>query len=70
MQGLFRDVTTPKGLPLANWDKATYDQASAFMKSEFGIPKSWFYDLNSFDAAEVLGSSSAVSPAAWAWQLR
>ena len=67
MQGLFRDVTTPKGLPLANWDKATYDQASAFMKSEFGIPKSWFYDLNSFDAAEVLGSSIGVLAATLMW---
>ena len=67
MQGLFRDVTTPKGLPLANWDKATYDQASAFMKPEFGIPKSWFYDLNSFDAAEVLGSSIGVLAATLMW---
>ena len=67
MQGLFRDVTTPKGLPLANWDKATYDQASAFMKAEFGIPKSWFYDLNSFDAAEVLGSSIGVLAATLMW---
>ena len=67
MQGLFRDVTTPKGLPLANWDKATYDQASAFMNSEFGIPKSWFYDLTSFDAPEVLASSIGVLAATLMW---
>ena len=67
MQSLFRDVTTPKGLPLANWDKPTYDQASAFMKSEFGIPKSWFYDLNSFDAAEVLGSAISVLAVTLMW---
>ena len=67
MQGLFRDVTTPKGLPLANWDKATYDQASAFMNSEFGIPKSWFYDLTSFDAPEVLGSAIGVLAVTLMW---
>ena len=67
MQGLFRDVTTPKGLPLASWDKATYDQASAFMRSEFGIPKSWFYDLNSFEAAEVLGSAIGVLAVTLMW---
>ena len=62
MQGLFRDGTTPKGLPLANWDKATYDNVSGYLDSHFGIPKEWFYDLNSFDAAEVLGASvGAVS---------
>ena len=37
------------------------------MKSEFGIPKSWFYDLNSFDAAEVLGSSIGVLAATLMW---
>ena len=67
MQGLFRDVTTPKGLPLASWDKATYDQASTFMRSEFGIPKSWFYDLNSFEAAEVLGSAIGVLAVTLMW---
>jgi len=41
MQGLFRDVTTSKGLPLANWDKATYDNVSGYLDSQFGIPKGW-----------------------------
>ena len=67
MQGLFRDVTTPKGLPLANWDKATYDQVSGFLKSQFGVPPNWFYDLNSFDAAEVLGATIGVLAAALNW---
>ena len=47
LQAMFRDMTTPKGLPLANWDKASYDQVAEFLKSTFGIPKEWFYDLNS-----------------------
>ena len=25
VQGMFRDLTTTKGLPLANWDERTYD---------------------------------------------
>ena len=25
VQGMFRDLTTIKGLPLANWDERTYD---------------------------------------------
>lgn len=67
MQGLFRDGTTPKGLPLANWDKATYDNVSGFLDSNFGIPKAWFYDLNSFDAAEVLGASVGVVSLVLCW---
>ena len=67
MQGLFKDVTTPQGLPLANWDKETYDQVSGFLDSQFGIPKGWFYDLNSFDAAEVLGASVGVLALVLCW---
>ena len=37
------------------------------MNSEFGIPKSWFYDLTSFDAPEVLASSIGVLAATLMW---
>ena len=67
MQGLFRDLTTPMGLPLANWDKGTYDQVSGYLKSQFSIPKGWFYDINSFDAAEVLGAGVGVVAVFFCW---
>ena len=60
MQALFRDLTTPKGLPLANWDRGTYGEVSGYLQSQFSIPKGWFYDINSFDAAEVLGAGVGV----------
>lgn len=37
MQGLLRDVSTPKGLPLANWDKPTYDSVANSLQSTFGM---------------------------------
>ena len=67
LQGMFRDMTTVKGLPLANWDKATYDQVAGFLQSNFGIPKDWFYDLNSYDAAELLGGAIGVVATALCW---
>ena len=67
MQGLFRDLTTPMGLPLANWDKGTYDQVSGYLQSQFSIPKGWFYDINSFDAAEVLGAGVGVVAVFFCW---
>ena len=30
MQGLLRDVSTPKGLPLATWNESTYDSVAGF----------------------------------------
>ena len=57
LQGLLRDVSTPGGLPLANWDYETYHRVADALESNFHIPKSWFYDLNTYDAADLLGGA-------------
>ena len=67
MQGLLRDVSTPKGLPLATWDKATYDSVADSLQSTFGIPKNWFYDLNSFDVGELVGGTVGVVSLIFGW---
>ena len=67
LQGIFRDMTTVKGLPLANWDKATYDQVAGFLESQFRIPRDWFYDLISYDASELLGGVIGVVATALHW---
>ncbi len=67
LQGLLRDVSTPRGLPLANWDKATFDQVAGTLESNFHIPKDWFYDLNTYDAAELLNSTIGVVALAFSW---
>lgn len=67
MQGLLRDVSTPKGLPLANWDKSTYDSVADSLQSTFGIPKDWFYDLNSYDVGELLGGTVGVVSLMFGW---
>lgn len=67
MQGLLRDVSTPKGLPLANWDKATYDAVAESLKSNFGIPKNWLYDLNSYDVGELMGASVGAVSLIFGW---
>ena len=67
LQSLFRDMATPKGLPLANWDKATYEKVAGYLAWEFGISKSWFYDINSYDAAQLLGGVIRVVATALCW---
>ena len=67
LEGMFKDMTTPKGLPITTWDKARYDQVAEFLKSNFGIPKDWFYDLNSYDAAGLLGGIVGVLATALSW---
>ena len=67
VQGLLRDGTTPRGLPLANWDKGTFDSMAGSLESTFGIPKSWFYDLNTYDAAELLGGTVGAIALIFGW---
>lgn len=67
VQGLLRDVSTPRGLPLGNWDKDTFDTVAESLQSSFGIPKSWFADLVSYDAAELLGSTVGVASMIFNW---
>ena len=67
LQAMFRDMTTPKGLPLATWDKASYDQVAAYLEANFRIPRDWFYDLNRYDAGELLGGVIAVVSTALSW---
>ncbi len=67
IQGLLRDVSTPMSLPLATWDKETFDAVAASLESTFGIPKSWFYDLNTYDVGELMGASVGVVSLIFGW---
>ena len=67
VQALLRDAATPRGLPFATWDKGTFDAAAGSLESTFAIPKSWFYDLNTYDAADLLGASVGVVAVALGW---
>ena len=67
MQGLLRDVSTPSGLPLANWDQETFRRVSETLETNFHIPKTWFYDLNTYDAADLLGSAVGIVAVIFHW---
>ena len=67
VQGMFRDLTTSKGLPLANWDKATYDQVASFMESQFHVDRDWCYDLNSYTSDELVGGSIGILAVVFQW---
>ena len=67
VQALLRDAATPRGLPLATWDKSTFDAVAGSLESTFAIPKSWFYDLNTYDAADLLGASVGVVAGVLGW---
>jgi len=67
VEALLRDVSTERGLPLATWDKAKFDSVAQTLDSSLGIPKRWLYDINTFDAGEVLGATVGVVAVALNW---
>lgn len=68
LDAMFKDLVTPKGLPIANWDKETYDLVSEFLQSKYGISKDWFYDLNSYDAPELLAGVIGLAAVILSWE--
>lgn len=68
LQGLLRDGSTIRGLPVVTWDKATFDQTAEFLESSVHIPKDWFYDLNTYDVSELLGGAAGVLALALQWK--
>ena len=67
VEALLRDVSTERGLPLATWDKATFDSVAQSLDSSLGIPKRWLYEINTFDASDVLGATIGVVAVALNW---
>ena len=67
VKALLRDASTPRGLPLATWDKPTFDSVAGALESKFGIPKAWFYELNTYDAADLLGAAIGVVSVIYRW---
>ena len=67
MQGLLRDVSTPNGLPLATWDEETFRRVSETLETNYHIPKAWFYDLNTYDVADLLGSAIGIVAVIFHW---
>jgi len=57
-QAIWKDITTAKGLPFDTWSQDGYESFANWITSVIpGIDKEWVYDLLSFDALELFGST-------------
>jgi len=57
VSAIFHDFVTVRGIPFFTWDKETFDGVAEMLESNLHIPKSWFYDLNTVNATELLSAS-------------
>ena len=55
VSGMWKDVTTTKGLPFFNTNTESYDQYANWVKDNIpSVDKEWAYDLLNYDALEIL----------------
>ncbi|MCY4047122.1 MAG: hypothetical protein OXF42_03305 [Candidatus Dadabacteria bacterium] len=54
--GLWKDVTTPKGLPFANLSPESYNKLADNLSKMLGVKRQWVYDALSYDALEVVAA--------------
>lgn len=66
LQALARDATTPRGLPLVNWNQDTFNGLADTMGS-LGIPRDWLIDMVNYDAVELAGASIGIVALALNW---
>ncbi len=66
LQGLARDATTPRGLPLVTWNPNTFNELSGTL-GNFGISRAWLNDLVTYDTVELIASSIGILAVALNW---
>lgn len=59
---LWKDVTTPRGLPLVTWNKESYEKTANWAcKNIPGMTKARFYDFMSFDIFDIIGAGVGIA---------
>jgi len=56
ISALWKDVVTPMGLPVVNFDKASFDAFAGPLQETLGVSYEWVADLASFTATEGFGA--------------
>jgi hypothetical protein len=70
VSAIFHDFITRQGLPFFTWDKATFDNVAGVLETNLHIPKSWFYDINTINATELLTASIGAFALILNWNSR
>lgn len=68
LKALWKDLATPMGLPLATWDKATFDALSTSLNTHFGISRYWLAHAVSTTATQMVSDASSVLAVALHWR--
>ena len=65
---LWKDVVTPKGLPIATWNKEAFDKTADFLSQTLGISRGWTKDMVTFTGTELIGATIGSIAIILAWK--
>ena len=67
LETFIKDLNTYAGLPFVSISKNSFDKVASGLSDTFNIPKTWFADIQTFNGAELIGSSVGVLALVFNW---
>ncbi len=67
VSALWKDMATPRGIPVVTWDKEAFDTVAGFLNETLGISRKWVKDMADFTATEFVGSVLAALALVLSW---
>ena len=53
---IWKDMATPKGIPVVTWDREAFDAVATFLNETLGVSRAWAKDMATFTATELVGT--------------
>lgn len=67
VSALWKDMATPRGIPVVTWDKEAFDAVAGFLNETLGISRNWVKDMATFTATEFVGAVLGALALALSW---
>ena len=67
VSAIWKDMATPRGIPVVTWDKEAFDAVAGFLNETLGISRDWVKDMATFTATEFVGAVLAALALALSW---
>ena len=67
VSAIWKDMATPRGIPVVTWDKQAFDAVAGFLNETLGISRNWVKDMATFTATEFVGAILAALALVLSW---
>ncbi len=67
VSAIWKDMVTPRGIPVVTWDKQAFEAVAGFLNETLGVSRKWVKDMADFTATEFVGATLAVLALVLSW---